>query len=198
MQEAQIDKFESFTVTRRGEVTKVKGRNGDLPAFNDAAKPGLNVIAYHAEADEVDYNEWPTFQRYLRTEGLAEIEALHRSRGLPESGFTESYRRYAKALVQVGEFASDDVDASVGAPFELVALQNPYLDGLEAVTVRPLRHGDPVKNRQIAVFRNDGEVICSLVFTDDDGEAVIRIKGGGSFLLNATDLQSVDARDVVW
>ncbi len=192
------ENFESFTVTIKGEVNGVLGRNGDLPALNQAAEPGLNVIAYHARAAEVVYNDWPTFQRYLRIEGLTEIEALHRRRDLPESGFTESYRRYAKSLVQVGPASPSDVDAAVGAPFELVAMQNPYQEGLKAITVRLLRHGEPVKDRQIAVFRNDGEVIRRLVFTDENGEATIEIAGGGSFLLNATDLQPADDGDVVW
>lgn len=191
--------FETFTLSRRGETEMVSGRNGDMPAASfQSALPGLNILAYHSEAAEILYDEWRVFQFYLETEGLTEIEGLHIKRGLPQSGFRESYRRYAKALMQVGPVGPGDVDASITAPLELVALQNPYAPDLSTLTVKLLRDGAPVPNRQIAVFRNDGEVVRSLVFTDAYGRADIAIEGGGSFLLNATDLQPSDEDSIAW
>lgn len=189
----------SFTVTTLNGTQEVTAMEGDIPALSyTAGDSGLHVIAYHSTATELTYDDWETFRKYLAYEGLDEIAQLHRARGLPDRGFKESYTRYAKALVQVGPVGKQDQDKALGAPLELVAEDNPYIPGLETMTVRLLRLGKPVAERQIAVFRYDGEVSRTIVSTDARGQAVIPIAGGGRFLLNATDLQPVEEGEVVW
>ena len=191
--------FHSFTVTTRDGMRDVKGMEGDIPALSYAAsKPGLHVITYHSTANEVTYNDWGKFQKYLAYEGLDEIAKAHRTRGLPDSGFKEAYSRCAKALVQVGPVDKQDKDTVQGLPLELVAENNPYTPGLETLEVTLLRSGKPVVGRQIAVFHYDGVVSRSLVTTNARGQAAIPITGGGAFLLNATDLQPIEDGEVVW
>ncbi len=196
--------FHAFTVTTGDRVKDVSGFEGDMPALSyKAATAGLHVIAYHSTADRVTYDDPDRFRKYLAYEGLDGIAEAHRARGLPETGFTEEYTRFAKALVQVGPVDERDRDASLGLRFELVAENNPYAPGAETVTVTLLRLGEPVAGRQIAVFRCMGEVTRSIVRTDARGQAAIPIVGGGVFLLNAVDIRPVepDATEkdaVVW
>ncbi len=201
--------FRAFTVTTRDGTRNVEGFEGDMPAlFYTAAQPGLYVIAYHSTADKVTFDDWDLFRSYLAYEGLDGIAEAHRARGLSEAGFTEEYTRYAKALVQVGPVDERDRDAPLGLRFELVAENNPYAPGTEAVTVTLLRLGEPVAGRQIGVFRCAGEVTRTLVTTDGRGQAAISIAGGGVFLLNAVDIRpverdsaennAVDKDQVVW
>jgi uncharacterized GH25 family protein len=185
--------FHDFSVTVRDHSRDVAGFEGDMPALSyTPAEPGLHVIAYSSTADTVTYDDWNRFQAYLAYEGLDGVAEAHRARGLPEAGFSEDYTRFAKALVQVGPVDEDDGDAPLGLRFELVAENNPYAPGAEAVMVTLLRRGEPVAGRQIAVFRCAGEVTRTLVTTDTRGQAAIPIAGGGVFLLNAVDIRPVE------
>lgn len=185
--------FHAFTVTAADGTRAVAGFEGDMPALSyTAAEPGLHVIAYHSTVDRVTYDEGERFRKYLAYEGLEGIAEAHRARGLPDSGFTEEYNRFAKALVQVGPVGERDRDAALGLRFELVAENNPYAAGAETVTVSLLRKGEPVAGRQIAVFRCASDVTRTLVNTDAQGKAAISIRGGGEFLLNAVDIRAVD------
>ena len=192
-------KFQSFTVSTAGGISAIEGIQGDTPALSyTAEEPGLHTVTYHSTASETTYDDWASFRNYLQHEGLEEIEPLHRARGLPDSGFKESYARYAKSLLQVGPVRESDRDKASGAALELVAMVNPYTPGLKTLRVKLLREGEPVTDRQIAVFNNDGDISRTVVLTDESGEALIPIAGGGEFLLNATDLQPADEGAVVW
>lgn len=193
--------FQSFTITDNLGTRPITGFEGDLPALNaEIRTTGLHVIAYQSTTSEAVFETWDEFLFYLSYEGLDEIADQHRARGLPESGIKEHYSRFAKSLVQVGALREQDSDQVIGAPLELVAEQNPYTPGLESVDFQLLRQGAPVAGRQVALFRYDGEVRRHLFFTDDDGRINVTIQGGGSFLLNATDLQPVHPTDTgpVW
>jgi primary-amine oxidase len=191
--------FHSFTITTPNGTQDVESIEGDTPAHSYTADvPGLHVTAYHSTAKEVTYDDWETFRKYLAHEGLEEIEQAHHARGLPDSGFKETYTRYAKALIQVGPVGEQDRDTPQGLPLELVTEDNPYLPGLDTMRVTLLSSGKPVAGRQIAVFRYDGEVSRSVVTTDVHGRASIPVASGGKFLLNATDLQPVEDGEVVW
>ena len=52
----------------------------------------------------------------------------HQARGLPDTGFRESYRRYAKTLIAVGDGAGND--PSIGPASEIVALSNADTDAI--------------------------------------------------------------------
>jgi len=192
-------KIRSFTVTNRKGTENVEGLEGDIPALSyTPSETGLHRINYISTGTEVAFDTWEKFEKYLAYEGLGEIAGEHRARGLPESGFKEVYTRYAKALVQVGPVGEQDRDAAQGLALELIAMDNPYTPGLKTMTVTLLRLGKPVADRQIAVFRYDGQVSRTLVTTDSLGKAAIPVKGGGSFLLNAVDIQPVEEKDEVW
>lgn len=194
----------AFSVTTRDSTRDVEGFDGDMPALSYAAEqPGLHVIAYESTVDRITFDDWDRFRKYLAYEGLGGIAEVHRARGLPEVGFSEDYTRFAKALVQVGPVGAEDKDARLGLRFELVAENNPYAPGADAVTVTLLRQGEPVAGRQIAVFRCSGEVTRTTVITNARGQAVIPIAGGGVFLLNAVDIRPVETDalgkdSVVW
>ena len=191
--------FKAFTVTARNDTRDVKGIEGDIPALSYVAnEPGLHIIAYHSTANKISYNSWEKFQKYLAYEGLEEIIKVHQARNLPDSNFKEAYIRCAKTLVQVGPVGKQDKDTARGLPLELIAEDNPYARGLETMMVTLLRSGKPVVGRQVALFRYDGTVTRNLVTTDAQGQVAIPIAGGGTFLLNAVDLQPAGDSEVVW
>jgi uncharacterized GH25 family protein len=192
-------------------VTDIEGMEGDLPALTvTPAEPGLHVITYHAAPAYIEYEDFETFVTYLAYEGLDDVVRLHKDRGLPDSGFSEAYIRNARALLQVGPTDPADLDRPTGMPLELIALQNPFVDGLTELEVQLLWQGAPVPNRQVSVFHRAqsddmsgedaaGEVTRSLVATDADGRAIIPLSEGGFYLLNAVQMKPADgAEGEVW
>ena len=193
------NRFQSFTVTVGNSTTAVDGNEGDLPALAHAAeRSGLHVIAQHTIAFRVTYDDWAVFRRYLADEGLDGLADRHRARGLPEVGFAERYTRDAKALVQVGPVDPADRDVRTGLPLELVAEANPYAAGIDVLPVVLTWQGEPVANRRINIFRDDGTVTRTTATTDENGRAMIPLSGDGEYLLNAVRLRPVDDSPVAW
>jgi primary-amine oxidase len=189
--------FSEFTVRTRAGTAAVTGFEGDLPAFSHTAEvDGLQVITYHSTANTITYKSWDEFLNYLTYEGLDDLANAHVARELPQQNFEERYFRFAKTLIQAGAYDDADADVAQGAPLEIVAEENPYKPGLDELPVRLLRHNVPVANRQIAIIRYDGTVTRTLIHTDGNGRALIPVAGGGTFLLNTTDLQP--AEEVAW
>jgi len=193
-------RFRSFEVAVNQKRHAVAGTQGDLPALADGtAQAGLHVITHQTIAFRANHDDWETFQRYLKEEGLSEFEPIHLERGLPKNGFAERYTRYAKALVQAGSVRADDIDFPTGMAFELTVRVNPYTPGVAHLPVILTWQGKPVAGRQINVFREaDGEVVRNSVVTDAKGEAVIAMTGAGEYLLNAVHLEPADEPPVVW
>jgi uncharacterized GH25 family protein len=184
-------RFVSFRSTDRAGSRDVKGDEGDTPAVNiRSAAKGLHVISYLATAHRLDFDKWEDFVEYVGYEGLGWVAEAHKQRGLPESGFAEDYVRCAKALVQVGEPSAGDQDLVTGMPLELIAEQNPYaaLPPSE-LPVTLLWQGKPIGDIQIRVFQDNGSVTDTTTRTDPTGKAVISLRGGGRFLLNAVHMQ---------
>ena len=191
--------FESFTITDRSGTWAVEGFEGDIPALSaDLRRNGLHIITYQSQPSEAIFESWDDFLYYLGYEGLGEFAARHLARGLPQAGFKEYYSRNAKSYVQVGQVDPQDRDRPTGAPFELVVGQNPYSPDLASLTLQLLRLGKPVADRQVALFRYDGEIRRHLYKTAADGTIDVSLRGGGSFLFSATDLQPLEDEDAVW
>lgn len=183
------NRFKSFTVTVGDSTAEVTGDEGDLPALSHVAdRTGLHIIAQHTIAFRVTFDDWAVFQGYLVGEGLESFADLHRARGLPDSGFSERYTRDAKALVQVGPVDPADQDVRIGLPLELVADANPYTPGIDILPVTLTWQGNPVANRQITIFHDDGAVTRTITTTDETGQALIPLSGDGEYLLNAVQL----------
>ena len=154
----------------------------------------LETVAFRA-----DHDDWPTFQRYLREEGLTEFEKAHLDRGLPKSGFAERYTRYAKALIQAGPVSKQDTDRDTGMKLELTSGANPYVEDLSELPVTLTWKGAPLAGRQINVFyHNDSAVTPTRLVTDKNGRVIIRLSGPGEYLLNAVHLEPDDSPPIAW
>jgi uncharacterized GH25 family protein len=90
-------------------------------------------------------------------------------------------------------------------PFEIVALANPFLDGLTLLDVSLTWKNAPVANAQISVFhkpegaKTAQDTTRHLVITDDQGRAQLSLNEPGSYLLNAVRIDPVNGPgSVVW
>lgn len=195
------DRFNFFRVSVRGQTFDVKGNEGDLPAVSlTEARPGLNVISFFGKPNRVVFDDFGTFAIYLKTEGLDWVFAAHEARGLPRTGFAEAFSRTVKTLVQVGPALPSDTDIAVGMPLELVAGVNPYADpALQALPVTLLWQGKPLPDAQLSVFQDNGAVVRTTLRTDAKGGAILDLKDGGRFLVNAVHIQEASPDlDAAW
>lgn len=196
------DAFNSFTITQGDMTRPVKSRTGDQPALMEAVGgEGLTILSYVSTDSTVTYEEPEKFASFLQHEGLEWVQAAHEKRGLPASGFSELYQRFAKALVQVGEGGGQD--RALGLRFELVLEDNPYTGGQEAINARLLLEGKPHADARINVFRQHGDDISMTPHTTD-AQGRIRIArqdAQGMYLLNAVHMLEPSAagqQEAVW
>ena len=185
----------------------VNARIGDIPVMQNILldQQGLHRFSLVTNPAYIVFDDLAEFTDYLTYEGLENVVALHRQRGLPDAEIAESYIRNARTLIQVGPATADQIDTPTGMPFEIVALANPFLEGLTSFDVSLIWQNAPVANAQISVFhRPEGaeaahDTTRHLLITDDQGRARLPLNEPGSYLLNAVRIDPVKGPgSVVW
>ena len=189
-------RFRHFIVYADGRGERVTGRNGDVPSMNmEASREGLNVVGYQSTPAVISYANWEKFQTFIDHKDFGDVRSEHDARGLPDSGFSESYVRYSKSLIGVGSGAGSDL--RIGLETELVALTNPYTDDLSDGFKVQLFYGQDVRaNEQIEVFAKapDETVKITLVRTDNQGIATVPVVSGTAYQLDAVVLKPAEGQ----
>jgi len=181
--------FTRFELVQGDVVTEVEGRLGDTPALGMAAPDeGLLVIVHETTDNTLTYTDMAKFAKFAKHKDFEWALAAHESRGLSTERFAERYHRYAKSLIAVGSAAGSDRE--MGLKTEIVALANPYTDGLTELPVQVLLDGAPRADAQIELFERgpDGEVAITLHRTDAEGRGVVPVKPGHEYLVDAVAL----------
>ncbi len=193
-------RFTRFDLVHNGRTTPLEGRMGDVPALQITAPgDGLLVIVHQTVPKTLKYTKWDLFAGFAAHKDFADIGARHAARALPRDGFSETYTRYAKALVGVG--TARGADAQVGMETEFVALSNPYTDPGSAMSVQLFYRGAPRGGAQIEIFDRDpgNRVKVTYTRTDAMGKAVIPTRAGHSYLLDAVVLRPApEGEPAVW
>lgn len=186
-----------FEVVSGDLVTPITSRVGDLPAITMAA-PGAGLAIFVTETADltVRYTDFASFQRFAEHKAMPEVIEQHKARGLPETDFVESFRRYAKSLMAVGNGAGSD--RAIGLHIEIVALANPYTDDMtKGMPLRVLLNGQPRAMARLALFETaaDGTVTETPYTTDAQGEVTVPAKPGATYLADSVDLYSLPNND---
>ncbi|WP_236626161.1 DUF4198 domain-containing protein [Actibacterium mucosum] len=189
-----VERFE--LLTQKSSIA-IEGRAGDRPALDFVAPdPGLVIVVHETTNSALSYNEWEKFVTFVTHKAMDTALKDHVTRGIPQTGFRETYRRYAKSLISVGNAAGQD--RAVGLRTEIVALANPYTDDVSAgLPVRVLLDGAPRFNAQVEVFAKapDGSVTVTTQRTNDVGEATIAVQPDHHYLLDAVALEALPNDD---
>ena len=190
-------RFARFEVILGDATLPVEGRVGDDPALAMAAPgEGLAIVVHETTDSKLTYREWEKFTAFVAHKDFPGVLEAHAARGLPETGFVETYRRYAKALIAVGEGAG--ADRAVGLETEIVALANPYTDDTSSgLPLQVLRKGAPRANAQLELFDRapDGSVTVTLHRTDADGRVTVPVAPGHEYLADAVILDDTGNDD---
>lgn len=191
---ASIARFETTIATT---TTPVIARLGDqrLTALTDPLA-GLAIVLHETTDSKLTYTEFEKFQKFVTHKGFTDVLVQHAARGLPDTGFTESYRRYAKTLIAVGDGAG--ADQAMGLRIEIVALANPYTDDLTTgLPLQVLRDGQPLPGAQVELFATsaDGTVTQAFHTTDPAGVALVPAQPGITYLADTVDIYALPNDD---
>jgi hypothetical protein len=197
------DRVARFEVLQ-GEASFGPGTDlGDRPALNQILPgPGLAILVHETVDNSLKYTSWDKFVTFTTHKDFTWAQDVHRTRGLPDTGFVETYRRFGKALVAVGDGAGSD--RPVGLDTEIVALANPYTDDLSGgLPVRVLYFGAPRSDVQVELFARDadGTVDVTLHRTDSAGVAVLPMVPGTEYLVDSVIMEPLEPAaegDPVW
>lgn len=190
------------------QVTQITGRLGDRPALQmdmpDA--PGLVTLVHETTDTNLTYKDWKTFTDFCTHKDFTWAIDRHIARGLPQTGgFVESYRRYVKSLIAVGDGAG--MDQEVGLEVEIIALTNPYTaDPAQGVTVEVRFQGAPRPDVQVELFarRLDDQTLLETTYyrTDASGRVTLPVEAGVEYLVDHVEMLeqpgSFEDRTPVW
>ncbi len=189
--------FSRFEILLAGSSRPVKGRLGDIPALTmQAAGEGLAVVVHETTPTELTYPKWEKFEGFATQKDLGWAIKAHKARGLPEKGFKETFQRFAKSLIAIGN--GHGRDAAVGMETEIVAEANPYTDDLTlGLPVRLLYKGKPRADAQVEIFSKSSgnKATVAVVRTDAEGRAVIPVKPKTEYLLDAVVMRRLETDD---
>ena len=180
-----------------GPEAPIPARVGDNPAIRlEGLADGLVTLLHETTPQTVTYREWDRWVRFTDHKDFAWAQAAHLERGLPREDFRESYLRFAKALVAVGEGLG--ADAWRGMRVEIVAEANPYVDDMSGgLPVQVLYEGEPNADAQIEMFARDsaGRVAVTLHRADSEGRAVLPVEPGTAYLLDSVSILPLNPED---
>lgn len=98
------------------------------------------------------------FKEYLEHEGLEDMIAERKEKGLGDQGVREKYSKHVKAILQVGGTRTDHFSKEFGYPIEFIPVNNPYtLKAGDRATFKLLLNGKPLAGQGVHISsRNDG------------------------------------------
>ena len=186
------------------EIT-ISGRNGDRPALKiPSLKNGLAILIHETTDSTLKYSEFEKFENFVRHKSFKGVLTAHKARGLPKTGFRESYRRFVKSLIAVGDGSGQDT--SIGLQIEIIAQANPYTDDMASgLQVLVLLEGKPRPNAQVELFARptgtDEDAQVTLHFTNEMGIATLPVQYGHEYMADHVALIPVEPdqdTDPVW
>lgn len=146
-------RFKQLDISQAHKTKPIKSRLGDKPFIQEVIDDeGLVILSAVSNGSELVYKTKEQFETFINDEKLDWLLKEHQKRGLPEKGFKEIFRRYAKSLVKVGHGKGEDT--ALGLPLEWVVKTNPYISkpDVKDVTACLVSQGEGVANKSVHVF----------------------------------------------
>jgi uncharacterized GH25 family protein len=158
--------------------------------------PGNHLVVLERDWSQIELSP-ATFNNYLKHEGLASILESRRKAGEEKTVGRERYRRYLKALVQVGDKSDDTHSRRLGQRLEILLHTNPYqCKQGDSLTASVLFDGKPLQNAQITAYnRASGDTKTQNIKTDDRGRAQIRLDRSGIWLIRLVHMRRCNKVD---
>ncbi len=179
------------------------------PGATDGQKPvcritpatsGGHLVAMQRDWSHIELKA-TKFNDYLQHEGLASIAELRRNAGEENTVGRERYRRYLKALIQVGEEHDETYKKKIGHRLEIQPQSNPFsLNTSDTLTVSVLFEGKPLRGVQVAAYNRHGnDTKTQEAKTDGGGHVRFRLNQSGLWLIRLVHMRRCnDVADIDW
>jgi hypothetical protein len=198
------DRVDGFWVLdaalRRHEVSGARAEGKLLRADVQLAAPGVALAALAIKPRTLELTA-TEFNEYLEHDGLPQILERRRARGELEKGARESYAKYAKAIVAVGEGGARDLATRpAGLRLEIVPLRDPGGVGAgEELPVQVLFEGRPLEGVYVYALAAGAEGYIDGHRTDGDGRTAVPLPAGGLMSLHCIHMRPhADAGEADW
>jgi hypothetical protein len=191
--------IERFVVRSAGGERPVPGRPGQDPAGRLEPVAGVQTVLYQSRPYVIDV-EGPTFEKYLREEGLDRAAELRAKRGESGQATRERFSRCAKAVVRAAGSGDDGGSAlrAFGCPLELVADSDPTAGPAKTLPAQVLWKGLPLANVQVMARPRDDPEQAVKLRTDAQGRVRIPLRAG-VWLVKAIHIQEAPVTSgVAW
>ncbi|MDA8848440.1 DUF4198 domain-containing protein [Candidatus Pelagibacter ubique] len=172
----------------KNKVINLPQRNGNFPAIQTLIlDKGFHVLTYETNYEFLKYESIEKFEDFLKEQNFESTLEKFDKNKLP----TESYRRFAKALMTNGNKSFFIQKPKLD--FEIIALTSPYNLKEEIFEFQLFEKGNPLENWQITIFSRDEEnSYKEIVKTNPNGVGKIRIFENRTYLLSAVKLDKAN------
>lgn len=166
--------------------------------------PGTYLVGVSTKARTIELSA-ADFNDYLAHDGVLDVLESRRQEGIRDRDARERYSKHVKAVVQVGDAASDAFSHRLGYPIEIVPLANPtQLEAGETLEVLVLAEGEPVPAQLVyasyagfsAEAEGGGHREAVRTRTDDSGIARIPVERSGRWYVRLIRMLPVAGEDV--
>lgn len=202
LQKDRTVSFEMFSSKQRPMDLLVQGQDKQSPVAQLSFKTAGNyLIAMERKAATIKL-DGKKFSDYLAEEGLDSIIALRRKANEGDKEGRERYRRYLKALFQVGDQRDNTYKRVLGQRLEILPQSNPYaMKPGETLRVRVLFEGKPLVAAKVFAYNESGsEVHEQAARTGSDGIVAFRLDRPGEWLIRLVHMRrcAADCAEIDW
>ena len=189
----QAKKTVDFQLISQNEATDLKtaAKDGERPVATIAPKSfGSHLIVMERDWSHIEI-EAAKFNKYLEHEGLSNILDLRRKAGEDTTAVRERYRRYLKALVQVGDETDETYSRMIGHRLEILPHANPCASNKgDRLMVSVLFEGKPLRDALVAAYNRNGvDTKTQEARTDHSGHVQFMLDRSGLWLIRLVHLQ---------
>ena len=189
----QAKKTVDFQLISQNEATDLKtaATDGARPVATIAPKRfGSHLVVMERDWSHIEI-EAAKFNKYLEHEGLSNILELRRKAGEDTTAGRERYRRYLKALLQVGDESDETYKRRIGHRLEILPHANPCASNKgDRMSVSVLFEGKPLRDARVAAYnRNGDDTKTQEARTDDKGQVQFMLDRSGPWLIRLVHMQ---------
>jgi hypothetical protein len=172
----------------KNKVINLPQRDGNFPAIQTLIlDKGFHILNYETNYEFLKYESIEKFEDFLKEQNFESTLEKFDKNKLP----TESYRRFAKALMTNGNKSFFIQKPKLD--FEIIALTSPYNLKEEIFEFQLFEKGDPLENWQITIFSRDEENnYKEIVKTNPNGVGKIKIFDNRTYLISAVKLDKAN------
>jgi len=185
----QAEKVELHRASGVSDLTKQvkpnKGNNLSLTADQE----GTYLIAMQSNAAYIEM-EGKAFNDYLKEDGLDDILNERKKLNQLEKPGTEFYSRFAKLMVQAGDWKDDTFKKLLGLRYEIVPDQNPYtLKTGDYLQCKVFFEGKPAPHSLVKVWSKiNNTTFLQNIYTEKDGSVRFPISTSGEWMVSSVKM----------